>query len=569
MTTLKPTSIPAKRLAETINGSASSFKLNNIEGWDGNNLTSSDFGSVAYVTFRNSSGAVFEIMEIDPSTIASASITISRRGLQFDGDLTTEVSANKLTWIKGDTIVELGSNPPQQFQWLKEYADGLSYAGAPDSSDTVKGIVEQATQAEVFSKASSGGTTAPLFVPANRMPSVLMNDYVADSGAADAYVITPSPAVTAYTAGQIFSFKAGNTNTGASTVNVNGLGTKTIKKNVSDDLAAGDILADQIVVIEYDGTNFQIVTNTPEERAFGDGSDGDVTISGATSLSRDMYYNNLTVNDTLTTNGYRIFVKGTLSGTGTIKYPNANNGSNASGQTGGTGGAAYTAGGFLRNTAGKNGGTGAASGGSIGGNGIAGADGHFGGTPVVGVSGGDGEDDDGSYGPGTPGAVGSDISKSKLGIIKWETLGILEMGTDQSLVVRSIIGNGSSSGGGGGNWDGGGGYGGGAGGNGATGGIVFIAARVWAGTFTIQALGGNGGNGAAGGNSDAGGGGGGIGGNGGVSIVVYQTKTWTGSYDLSPGTGGTGGPGTGERAGEDGTDGNDGESFEFELKDLI
>jgi hypothetical protein len=37
--------------------------------------------------------------------------------------------------------------------------------------------------------------------------------YYADTGAADAYVITPAPAITAYAAGQRFSFKATNANT--------------------------------------------------------------------------------------------------------------------------------------------------------------------------------------------------------------------------------------------------------------------------------------------------------------------------------------------------------------------
>lgn len=48
---------------------------------------------------------------------------------------------------------------------------------------------------------------------------------------------------------------------------------------------------------------------------FGDGSDGDVTISSATTLARDMYYRNLTVaaGQTLDAGGYRIFVSGTLT----------------------------------------------------------------------------------------------------------------------------------------------------------------------------------------------------------------------------------------------------------------
>lgn len=63
---------------------------------------------------------------------------------------------------------------------------------------------------------------------------------------------------------------------------------------------------------------------------FGDGSDGDVTISSNTTLTRDMYYNNLTVDNgiTLNTGCYAIFVKGTLTNNGTISN-NGNNGATA------------------------------------------------------------------------------------------------------------------------------------------------------------------------------------------------------------------------------------------------
>ena len=51
------------------------------------------------------------------------------------------------------------------------------------------------------------------------------------------------------------------------------------------------------------------------ELVFGNGEDGDVTISADTSLSEDMYYNNLTIDagKTLNPNGWRVFVKNTLT----------------------------------------------------------------------------------------------------------------------------------------------------------------------------------------------------------------------------------------------------------------
>jgi len=85
------------------------------------------------------------------------------------------------------------------------------------------------------------------------------NEYAADAGSTDAYAITVS-GVSAYVTGQTFKFKANTANTGACTLNVSGLGAKTIKKDVTTDLATGDILANQIVTVTYDGTNMQLVS---------------------------------------------------------------------------------------------------------------------------------------------------------------------------------------------------------------------------------------------------------------------------------------------------------------------
>ena len=82
---------------------------------------------------------------------------------------------------------------------------------------------------------------------------------LADTGAADAYVITPSPAITAYAAGQRFSFIAANASTGASTVNVSGLGTKAVEYQ-SVALTGAEIKATSTIVIEYDGTAFQMIS---------------------------------------------------------------------------------------------------------------------------------------------------------------------------------------------------------------------------------------------------------------------------------------------------------------------
>lgn len=136
------------------------------------------------------------------------------------------------------------------------YVNGVAVAGAPNATTAVKGIVELATLAELLAKTATGGTGASLSVTPDIMPSTLLSDYKVDTGTANTYAIAPAPAITAYTTGQIFSFKAVNANTTTSTLNVNGLGVKTIKNISGGNLVANDILAGQLCLVEYDGTNF-------------------------------------------------------------------------------------------------------------------------------------------------------------------------------------------------------------------------------------------------------------------------------------------------------------------------
>lgn len=66
-------------------------------------------------------------------------------------------------------------------------------------------------------------------------------------------------AVSAYAAGQVFRFVAAGANTGAVTLNVNGLGAKAVTKRGATALAAGDIAAGSVVTVVYDGTQFQML----------------------------------------------------------------------------------------------------------------------------------------------------------------------------------------------------------------------------------------------------------------------------------------------------------------------
>ena len=86
--------------------------------------------------------------------------------------------------------------------------------------------------------------------------------YAADGGVTGAYAITLNPVPAAYVTGMMLNFKANTANTGTASLNVNTLGAKTILKAHDQTLATGDIEAGQIVTVVYDGTNFQMQSQT-------------------------------------------------------------------------------------------------------------------------------------------------------------------------------------------------------------------------------------------------------------------------------------------------------------------
>src|SRR5271165_6819765 len=226
---------------------------------------------------------------------------------------------------------------------------------------------------------------------------------------------------------------------------------------------------------------------------YGDGSDGNLTVSsGVTTLTRDMFWNNLTINGTgqISTAGYRIFVAGILdisaAGAGAI-FANGGTGSNSASQTGGalgTASAGITIGASGAATAGATGvvGAGVQAGAAT-------AAGNGGASNTAGASGAGGPNAGGTA--GAAGRPGSAVANALL-IRRYEQ----DLLRGAALIASGSGGAGGSAGSGDGTTVG---NSAGGGGGGSGGGIVAI----WANTINrggstaasaIQALGGNGGN---------------------------------------------------------------------------
>lgn len=83
------------------------------------------------------------------------------------------------------------------------------------------------------------------------------------AGSANTYTAAVT-GFTAYVSGDIFVGKVNVANTDASTLNVESIGAKAIKKKGATDvttaLAANDLVADQMILLQYDGTNLQLLS---------------------------------------------------------------------------------------------------------------------------------------------------------------------------------------------------------------------------------------------------------------------------------------------------------------------
>ncbi len=114
-------------------------------------------------------------------------------------------------------------------------------------------------------------------------------------GTANAQTIALTPAITAYAAGQTFRFIAGATNTGATTIAVNGLAATDITY-LGNPLTGGEIASGGVYEVIYGGSDFHLVSSTKAPLVRGqlnglelsnNATDSDHDIDIATGAARD------------------------------------------------------------------------------------------------------------------------------------------------------------------------------------------------------------------------------------------------------------------------------------------
>ena len=137
-----------------------------------------------------------------------------------------------------------------------DLATGLSTAITKDGQTTVTANIPMSTYKFTGLGVGSAATDSANL---SQVQSTVTKLLTSVSGT-DTITAVGAPVVAAYAAGQMFYFVATGDNTGAVTLNIDSLGAKAVTRDGSVALAAGDIKSGEVVVVVYDGTRFQVVS---------------------------------------------------------------------------------------------------------------------------------------------------------------------------------------------------------------------------------------------------------------------------------------------------------------------
>lgn len=136
-------------------------------------------------------------------------------------------------------------------------ATGSQTTPAPDAGWTAAYVVTVANaQATIITANISVAPGAPFLTFKTRDLAVMFAVWP-DTGGANALVITPQPALTALTAGMELTVSPANANSGAATINVNGLGAVSVINPDGSALLSGEIVVGRLMTLLYTGGVFQ------------------------------------------------------------------------------------------------------------------------------------------------------------------------------------------------------------------------------------------------------------------------------------------------------------------------
>lgn len=139
------------QLSAAIAVGATSFSLSSATDDDGVALAA----GLYYFTIDNGNSSKEYLAGTLSGTTVSSVVSVSRQGAETSG----AVRAHRV----GASVIL------SDFNTFQKYVDNATLSGAPDSSATVKGLVETATSAEIDADTRTGGTEAVIAISADQL----------------------------------------------------------------------------------------------------------------------------------------------------------------------------------------------------------------------------------------------------------------------------------------------------------------------------------------------------------------------------------------------------------------
>ena len=183
--------------------------------------------------------------------------------MSFNGSGTFQINTAGQPVVTGTTITSTAFNA-----LTADLATGLSTCITKDGQTTPTANIPMGANKITGLAAGTAATDAANLSQAQSTATKLLS-----VSGTDTITASGSPTVTAYATGASYYFSPAATNTGAVTINIDSLGAKSITKNGTTALAAGDLTSGKVAVVVYDGTQFQLINLS---------GTGNITFSGNT-----------------------------------------------------------------------------------------------------------------------------------------------------------------------------------------------------------------------------------------------------------------------------------------------